>query len=76
MISHATNDISSAYPGALIVLCGDMNTLAEQDIIDSTSLTCIVSAPTCGLSMLDGIYVSDPLAYGNINNNNINIDFV
>jgi len=63
---ESTNVIFSAYPRALIVLCGDMNTLAELNIIPATSLTPIVSAPKRGLSMLDRIYVSVPLAYGNI----------
>jgi len=67
---EATNEISSAYPGALIMLCGDMNTLAEQDTIDANSLTSIVSA-TRQLSMLDRIYVSDPLVYGNTKNSSL-----
>jgi len=45
------------------MLCGDMNTLVEQNVVDATSLRQIVSEPKRGLSMLDRIYVSDPLAY-------------
>jgi len=58
-IESVVEELSSQFPGKVIVLAGDMNQLAERDIIERTGLTPIVYQPTRGSNVLDRIYVSD-----------------
>ena len=53
--------ISSQYYG-VIFLCGDFNTLSDQEITNITGLHNIVFSPTRDSSLLDRIYISDNIA--------------
>src|SRR5271165_1165034 len=50
-LETTTEEISAAFPRALIIIAGDLNTLPEKDIIDATGLTSIVNKPTRGNNM-------------------------
>ena len=65
-IDESIEEISTTFPGSLIVLAGDMNQLSSQDISDCSGLALIIDQPTRGASRLDRIYASDPHCYSNI----------
>ena len=59
-IEDCVDAVELTFPGALITLAGDFNTLPEDDVIARTALTSIVDQPTRGVNKLDRIYVSEP----------------
>jgi Reverse transcriptase (RNA-dependent DNA polymerase) len=65
-IGDCIEQITNTFPGDLIIMAGDMNTLPDQSILMVTGLTSIVDEPTRGLSKLDRLYVSDPCSYDNV----------
>jgi len=56
-------EITHDYPTAEIILTGDLNQLRDDDLIERTGLTQIVSQPTRDASLLDRIFISDPQLY-------------
>jgi hypothetical protein len=62
-IDESVEEIYTSYPGALVILAGDLNTLPSQDIIDRSGLSLLVDQPTRGESKLDRIYATDPSCY-------------
>jgi len=57
---HSRAGPRSHHPEAPIVLCGDLNQLPDQDLVERTGPTQIVYQPTRGDNILDKVYVSDP----------------
>ena len=59
-ICAVTEEIIAAFPGALVILAGDMNTLPVSSISEGTGLLPIVNQPTRGNNILDQVMVSMP----------------
>jgi len=59
-IEDCVDAVELTFPGALIILAGDFNTMPEDDVIARTALSSIVDQPTRGVNKLDRIYVSEP----------------
>ena len=62
-IDESVEEIYTNFPGSLVILAGDLNTLPTQDVIAPSGLSLIVDQPTRGESKLDRIYASDPTCY-------------
>jgi len=58
-IEAAVLKIQQDFPGAHIILAGDLNTLSDSDVIIRTGLMSLVTQPTRGANRLDRLYVSD-----------------
>ena len=65
-IESSVAEISHDYPLAEIVIAGDLNQLADQDVIECTGLSQVVYQPTRGGSILDKVFVSNPDIYSAI----------
>ena len=63
-IEASVAEIAHDYPLVDIVLAGDLNQLADCDIVERTGLTQIVRQPTRGANILDRVFVSSPDLYG------------
>jgi len=59
-------EISRDFQAAHIVLAGDLNQLADDDLTARTGLVQIVHQPTRGTNILDRIYVSNPQLYSSV----------
>ena len=55
-IEACVAEISHDYPSADIILAGDLNQLRDDDLIERTGLTQVVSQPTLDASLLDQIF--------------------
>ena len=64
-VESAVEELAVANPDALIILAGDFNQLSDQEVIERTGLTSLVTEPTRGESKLDRIYISS-LCYQNV----------
>ena len=64
-VESAVEELAVANPDALLVLAGDFNQLSDQEVIERTGLTSLVTEPTRGESKLDRIYISSQ-CYQNI----------
>jgi hypothetical protein len=62
-IEGCVEELSRDFPAAHIVLAGDLNQLPDQDLVERTGLTQIVTQPTRGRNILDRVLVSDPRLY-------------
>jgi len=62
-IESCVAEISHDFPLAEIVIAGDFNQLADQDVIECTGLTQLIYQPTRGGSILDKVFVSNPDIY-------------
>jgi len=62
-IESSVAEISHDFPLAEIVIAGDFNQLADQDVIECTGLTQNVYQPTRGGSIPDKVFVSNPDIY-------------
>jgi len=59
-IESSVDILTDKYPGSLVILAGDLNTLDPQLVTILTGLTDIVTGPTRGTSCLDHILLSNP----------------
>ena len=59
-------DISRDFQAAHIVLAGDLDQLADDDLTARTGLVQIVHQPSRGTNILDRIYVSNPQLYSSV----------
>ena len=64
-VETVVEELAAANPDALIVLAGDFNQLSDQEVIERTGLSSLVTEPTRGESKLDRIYISS-LCYQNV----------
>ena len=60
-IEECVIDLSHEFPAASIILAGDLNQLADGDVMDATGLLQIVRKPTRGMNLLDRVFVSHPI---------------
>ena len=60
-IEACVDELNQEYPLSPIVLAGDFNQLADDDVAEKTGLLQIVHQPTRGQNVLDRIFVSCPL---------------
>ena len=65
-IESNVDEITRSFPTSFVILAGDFNQMSEQEIIERTGLSSIVTQPTRGQSMFDRIYVQDPVCYDNV----------
>jgi len=59
-IENCVAELSHDYPLADIILASDLNQLHDDDVVERTGLTQIVSQPTRSASLLDRVFVSNP----------------
>ena len=59
-IETCVDELNRRFPGAAIVIAGDLNQLPDEDLVERTGLTQIVRQPTRGASVLDRVFVSCP----------------
>lgn len=64
-LENCIDALTEEYPRASLVLAGDFNSLDNDDIISWCALNGTVDQPTCGVRILDRIYVIE-LNYTNV----------
>lgn len=62
-IEMCVEEIRHLFPKYQIVIAGDLNQMADSDIIERTGLTQIVHQPTRGANILDRLFASNPTTF-------------